>query len=198
MAIRILFLGLLILSVGCAGTSRTAAQPPSEFAEPRPSGAITHVVKVIAQVAAVDAEERVVTLIRPDGSATDVRCGPEVVNFDQIRVGDEVEAEFEESLAITVTPHGEAPSAAAVTDVALAPVGSRPGAAAVRTTQVTATVDAIDYATRRVWLRGPRGNVLSLHAGPGVRRFDAVRVGDTVVARYTEALAIAVRPTEPR
>jgi Cu/Ag efflux protein CusF len=56
--------------------------------------------------------------------------------------------------------------------------------------QVTARVQAIDYATRLVTLRGPEGNVFEVHAGPEVKNLAQVHAGDDVVTTYYESIAI--------
>jgi len=62
----------------------------------------------------------------------------------------------------------------------------------------TTVVTAIDYANRLVMLRGPRGNWVTLRAGPGVVNFDQVRPGDTVTATFTLNEQIAVFPAGVR
>jgi len=59
---------------------------------------------------------------------------------------------------------------------------------------VTATVTAINYGTRRVTLRGEKGNEVSFVAGDQVRNLDQVKVGDRVAVDYYESIAINVRP----
>jgi len=54
---------------------------------------------------------------------------------------------------------------------------------------VTATVEAIDQATRMVTLKGPKGNTVTFKAGEEVRNLPQVKVGDQVVAKYYESLA---------
>jgi Cu/Ag efflux protein CusF len=58
---------------------------------------------------------------------------------------------------------------------------------------VTATVEAIDHATRMVTLKGPKGNTFTFKAGEEVRNLPQVKKGDQVVAKYYEAIAIEVR-----
>jgi hypothetical protein len=55
---------------------------------------------------------------------------------------------------------------------------------------VTATITAIDKATRDVTLKGPQGNEMTVTAGPKVRNFDKLKVGDQVTAKYVEALTL--------
>ncbi len=71
---------------------------------------------------------------------------------------------------------------------------SEPGKASVeRTVDVTATIIAIDRATRDVTLKGPKGNWLVVTAGPEVKNFDQMNVGDKVHARYIEALVLELK-----
>jgi hypothetical protein len=75
-------------------------------------------------------------------------------------------------------------------------VASEPGKAAIVTTaEVTATVVAIDKATRTVTLKGPQRTV-DIVAGEEVRNFDQIRVGDSVVAKYVEALTLELKKTK--
>jgi len=72
-------------------------------------------------------------------------------------------------------------------------VASEPGKAAMVTAaEVTATVVAIDKATRTVTLKGPQRTV-DIIAGDEVRNFDQIRVGDRVVVQYREALTLELK-----
>jgi hypothetical protein len=85
-------------------------------------------------------------------------------------------------------------AALAQTGVA-AGVKSEPGKVTVaEAVRITATVEAIDAAKRLVTLKGPEGNTFVVQAGPEVRNFAQIKVGDLVVARYVEALTIELKP----
>jgi len=72
-------------------------------------------------------------------------------------------------------------------------VASEPGKAAMaRTTKIVATVEAIDLAKREVTLKGPKGKVVTLTAGPDVRNLEQVKVGDSVIVGYLEALSLTL------
>jgi hypothetical protein len=62
------------------------------------------------------------------------------------------------------------------------------------TTEVKATVVAVDQKTRMVTLKGEDGKKFEVEAGPAVQRLDQVKPGDVVVATYTESLAFQVAP----
>jgi hypothetical protein len=77
-------------------------------------------------------------------------------------------------------------------------VASEPGKAAiVATAEVTATVVAIDKATRTVTLKGPQRTV-DVVCGDEVRNFDQIRVGDSVMVKYVEALTLELRKTKAK
>jgi hypothetical protein len=59
--------------------------------------------------------------------------------------------------------------------------------------QVTATVAAVDQATRIVTLRGSDGTTIPVQVGPEVRNLDQVRVGDKVVASYYKGVLAEVK-----
>ena len=64
--------------------------------------------------------------------------------------------------------------------------------------EVTATIEAIDHDSRRVTLKGKDGETETIHCGPEVKRFDELKVGDTVTFRYYESIVYAIRkPGEP-
>jgi hypothetical protein len=73
-------------------------------------------------------------------------------------------------------------------------VASEPGKAAVtEAIVVTATVTAVDKATRLVSLKGPEGKFIHVEAGEEVRNFDQIKVGDMVAVRYVQALELELR-----
>jgi Cu/Ag efflux protein CusF len=64
--------------------------------------------------------------------------------------------------------------------------------------ELTATIEAIDHDGRLVTLKDKGGNVQTIYAGPQVKRFDELKVGDTVTFRYYESVAYQVRkPGQP-
>jgi len=69
-----------------------------------------------------------------------------------------------------------------------------PGVAgAAQTVKVTATITAIDAATRAVTLKGPQGKEVTLTAGPDVKNFAQMKVGDLVNVEYVESLTLELK-----
>jgi len=77
-----------------------------------------------------------------------------------------------------------------------AAIVSEPGkATAARTVEVSAQVVGIDKATRRLTLKGAKGDVVDLVASDEVKRFDQIKVGDSIVARYLESITLELQKT---
>ncbi len=57
-------------------------------------------MKTTATVTAINPASRVVSLQRPDGQIVDVHAGAEVKNFDKIKVGDKLAADYTQSLSL--------------------------------------------------------------------------------------------------
>jgi hypothetical protein len=147
--------------------------------------------KMTAKVTAIDTANRKVTLVTSDGEKTTVKCGPEVINFDQIRVGDQLKVTVAEELAVYMAKEGAAPSDGAAALVALAPKGAKPGGVVASTVQVTAKVTAIDLKHHKATLQFADGTTRTVTVRDDVD-LTKRRVGEEVVIRTTEVLALEV------
>jgi hypothetical protein len=156
-----------------------------------PGGVVVETHKMTATVTGIDAASRHVTLVSPDGKKTTVKCGPEVINFDQIRVGDQLKVTVTEELVAYLAEAGAPPRDGAATAVALAPKGAKPGGMMAETVQVTAKVTAIDLKHHKATLQFPDGSTRKVAVRKDV---DLTRrqVGEEVVLRITDMLAISV------
>src|SRR5262245_7498066 len=67
-----------------------------------------------------------------------------------------------------------------------------PGRGVVESVTVRGTVAAVDKENRTVTLKGPEGNTLTLDVKDPAK-LDVVKVGDPVVATYTEAIAFQIK-----
>lgn len=196
--------------IGCA-TKKEISTPQATFSEPRteavsshkekenvdtPGISEEHSVLVTAKVTKIDRKKRIVTLKFPDGHTSEITCGPEVRNFPQIQVGDDVTAEFVESVELFIAGSEGYMPIDETTAIKRAPKGEKPGVTAARSVESTATVIAVDYKTRKVTLKGKEGKVVTVHVSSKVKRLEEVKPGDTVVARYTEAVSIDVSAPE--
>jgi hypothetical protein len=143
-----------------------------------------------ATVTGIDAARRELTLVTPTGHRDKYKAGPEVVNFDQIRVGDRVKAVLTEEVAVALGK-GAGPIGTSGVDVALAPVGSKPGAVMVETSEITAKVTSVDERRHKVTVELPDGTTRTVKAGRKVD-LSAVQPGETVTMQVGEGLAVTV------
>jgi Cu/Ag efflux protein CusF len=64
--------------------------------------------------------------------------------------------------------------------------------------EVTAEIVAIDHDARLITLEAEDGELEEIYAGPEVKRFDELKVGDEVTFRYYESVVSRIRkPGEP-
>jgi hypothetical protein len=62
----------------------------------------------------------------------------------------------------------------------------------------TATVEAIEAGSRTITLKKSDGTYVTTVAGPEVKRFAEIKIGDKVTARYYENLVVRMKPnSEP-
>ena len=54
----------------------------------------------------------------------------------------------------------------------------KPSGFTSESTSITATVEKIDYKTRTVVLKGPKGNLVEMQVGEEARNFSQVKKGD--------------------
>src|SRR3972149_228400 len=59
--------------------------------------------------------------------------------------------------------------------------------------EVTAEIVAIDHDARRITLEDEDGEIEEIYAGPEVKRFDELKVGDEVTFRYYESIVSRIR-----
>lgn len=160
-------------------------------AEGVPGGGVVATYELTASVAAIDKASRKITFVDAAGIKKTVKAGPEIINFDQIRVGDQLKITATEQLVVSVAGTGETLSDGGAQLVALAPKGAKPGAIMAETTLVTAKVTAIDAGHHQATLQFEDGTTRTFPVRPDVD-LGKRKVGDSVVIRITEALAIQV------
>jgi hypothetical protein len=188
---------LVIALVGLAGCAGSGGSRGDEAPLRREE---SQVVSFQARVKAVDLEKRLVTLQDASGEEAVFHADEAVRNLPQVRVGDEVVGELAEAIVLEVRPatREEAAAGASILDVvATAEPGQRPAGRFVRQIRAVLTIEALDAEAGTATLRGPAGNARVVPVRDR-RNLERVKVGDTVVATYTESLTLEVRaPSGP-
>ena len=132
-----------------------APRPPPPTVETTviqtPTGAeIIETIQLTATVAGISYDTRQIVLLGPGGREVTYKVDKNAVNFDQIKVRDQVKATVTEKLAVFLSKDKAPASAGAGAAVVLAPKGAMPGGVVATTSEVTATVTAVDA-------KGPQG-----------------------------------------
>jgi len=184
---------LVLAAFAMAPHAAHAQQGATGVASVPGKAAAVSIAEITATVTAVDKASRTVTLKGPKGNEVDVVAGEQVKNFDQIKVGDQVTAQYQESLTLELKKTKGKLDATEKAGAVRAAPGERPAGAVGRQVTVLADVVKVDQPNSIISLKGPKGRVVDLKVR-NQDHFKVVKVGDQVEAVYTEALAIAVTP----
>jgi hypothetical protein len=149
-------------------------------------------VVITAEVIAIDKVDRTLALMDAEGNIVDLEVGKEARNFNQIKVGDILKAEYYESVAIYIGKPGTQPDVEAGTLVGRSAKGEKPGAFVVEAVDVSATVKSIHKLTRTLKLKMPGGKVVKTKVDKSVKEFDSLKKGDSIHVRLTKAVAISI------
>jgi hypothetical protein len=197
---------LTALLGGCTSETKTAEAPPaaSKAAAELPSRAgpdmapltaeDSVLVSVTATVQAINLPKRELTLKGPLGNVNSFTVDKQVKRLDEVKVGDEVTVDYFVSVAGELrapTEEERRNPISIVEGMARGPKGSDPAGGGVRTVRVVAEVIGLDMPSQTVTLKGPKGDWATVRAKKP-ENFKKLRLGDTIVVTYTEALAISV------
>jgi hypothetical protein len=180
-----------VLAATLAHAQAPAPAPVEVHASGTPGKATAkQTAKATATITAIDAATRTVTLKGKSGETQTFKVGPEVRRFAEFAVGDVIQIEYEQGLALEFQPAGsENVPVTAIATGGRAEKDQAPGAAAAAGVRGTVTVTAIDMPSRLVSITGPGGNVFQVKAGPKIQ-LEKLKVGDRLLATYVEAVAI--------
>jgi len=186
-----------VMALTSCSSTRHTAEPLGEttrstvYKEGVPGGVIVETTRLQATVVAIDTTNRAVTIAVADGRQKVIGCGPEVANFNQIRIGDRVNAVIKSELALALAGTDIPNVDASVAKVALAPKGDNPGGVMTQMQEYTATVTAINRHRREVTLRLPDDTTRTFTVRPDID-LSQRKVGQQVAVRVTVAVAISV------
>lgn len=187
--------GVLIMACVAIAASVVDAQPQTDVQVTRDAqgATIQGITQLTATIVGIDPATRTVTLKTRAGKVIELEVTNEARNFDQLALGDVVNAQYRESLSLSLLDSKEQASMSEAQTARRAPEGAKPGGELGREVTIIADVVAVNPHAQIVTLRGPRGNTVDLHV-EDPERLRHVKKGDQVKAVYTEAVAISVQP----
>jgi hypothetical protein len=157
-----------------------------------PTATVTDTRWVRVQVESIDYPKRAIALLGPDGKSEIYTVTGHVKNFNQIKKGDMVKAEYLKKVKATVRKVNEPPTKTVGLGMATAEVGQKPGVVVARKATLNARVESIDHATRKVRLLDEKGDITTITASAKLKDLDKVNTGDQVVFDYIEVVALYV------
>ena len=157
-------------------------------------------VTITASVEAINPESREVTLKGPLGNTVTFTVDQRVKRLNEVKVGDFVRADYYVSIAAELrkpTPEEEKNPIVLLDAAGKAPPGTSPAAGGLRRFKVVTTIEGLDRPTQTITVKGPLGNYLTARvADPS--RLTQMRIGETIVVTYTEALAVSLEKAEKK
>jgi len=160
-----------------------------------PTGAeVVETIQITGAVVGINYDTRQIVLRGPAGGEITYKVDKSAVNFDRIKAGYLVKLTVTEKIAVNLSKDKAPASAGVGAAVVLAPKGAMPGGVVAGTAEVTATITAVDAEARKVTLKFVDGSSDTVAVGKSVD-LTKVSPGDTITARISESIAIAVEKT---
>jgi hypothetical protein len=156
-------------------------------------------VTLQAKISAINPSTRTVTLVGPSGNAVTVTAGP-IVRLDLLKDGQTVNAIYYRSVGFVVNPpqggNGVPVSNDQMAQITAQPVQA-PGGVGIRVTKVSGAVVAIDLSSHSISVVNPSGGgvyTIDVTDPARIAMLGSLKVGDTVSAVVSEALAVSIEP----
>jgi len=143
-------------------------------------------------------QERIVTLRTPAGNLVTLKVDNNAKRLNEIKRGDIVTAKYWTYLLAEYrnpTPEEEKDPLVVLADADIASAERPPGAKAGIVVRAVVTVEVIDRDRKLVTIKGPRGKYVTLPVEDESLLKD-LKVGETGVVTYVEALALSVEKTK--
>jgi hypothetical protein len=156
-----------------------------------PQGMAVQTRALSGSVAEVDAATRTLTLSTANGKRSEVQCAADVLNFDEIHAGDQVNVVAAEQLVTYMAKAGTGEGSYAAASVVLAPRGRKEGGIVANTMRTNARLMGIDIKGYKVTLQFADGATRAVVVRPEVdlgQRY----VGEQVAVWITPLLGLSV------
>jgi hypothetical protein len=173
---------------GCDDDSYTDEPLPNTVT----SQTIVGDASITGTILAIEPQHQRVTITCDDGVTRTFVVGKDVGNLSEVAVGDRVAATFTKKLSMFVSNADSEPGIAGSDSLAKVTDGSQATARTSEMLQVTWRVVAVDAKDRSIRLEDPTGEVHDCDV-PAEVDFDAINIGDDIVARFTETISVLVK-----
>lgn len=183
----------------CAGMTvcfTASAQESSADVVPTREDAV--LVSITASIEAIDHETREATLKGPLGNSVTFTVDPQVKRLKEFSVGDAVAADYYVAVAFELrepTAAEKEEPLVILEGAGKASAEEAPAAGGVRRIRAVCTIEGLDRPTETITLKGPLGRYVAVSAADPAN-LPHLRIGETVVVTYTEALAVSLEKVD--
>jgi hypothetical protein len=177
------------------GIKVTQADTREVLANGKIAGADVTLIESEASVVKIDKKNRILSIKTASGDLNELKAGPEIRNFSQIKVGDKIKVEYLLSVQFEVRkPTAEELAADGTTNEVLAKskLGEKPAGGIGQGSINIAKVEAIDKVAQTVTLREVSSNTITQVKAKYPENLSYIKVGDSVVIKTLEALAVGI------
>lgn len=156
------------------------------------------ITTITATVTAVDHKARTVTLKGPEGNEMTMPVGEEVKRLNEVKVGDLLDVGYLEAVGLDFREATAEEMKNPLTETIESDKADKtraPAAAALRTVRAVVTLEGMSRWLNVLTVKGPRGNYFVVEVEPGMVKWESLRIGQTMVATYSEALVMSITPS---
>jgi hypothetical protein len=182
-----------VVAAALAATAASAAP-----ARPKPAVSLAERVTGKATIKAIDYASRHLTLATESGDTVTMRVPDEVRKFNQLKVGDVIQATYAREMELAISQPGKPLPADAQTVLgARSAAGEAPAALVGNHIVVTGAVLSVDKANNTLKLVSPSGgqvHTVAVRRPEGRAALARLKPGDKITAYVTEALLISTSP----
>jgi hypothetical protein len=180
---------VLLLLVSCASKPEDEKNTSTAYRQGVPGGTWVESYRVPVTVGAIDPASRKITLVASDNSRNTFTAGPDFNGFDQLRVGDQVQAAVARELVVFLRQHGLPPDADTSAAKALIKEGEQPGILRSDTVEKTAKITAISPNHGEATVQFADGTTRNITVRRDVNLY-SVKLGEEVVIRTRSAVVL--------
>jgi Cu/Ag efflux protein CusF len=172
------------------------AVSPSPTLAQQPSVSQSQLTSTTVTIQAIDAATRILTVRLENGEVDSFEVGPQVVRFNELKVGDRIRASYLESVVLELRKPGEASKPPADTLAGGTATTAKPPAAGVARRQTTTvTVLKVDQAAPSLTVQTADGRTVTRKVADK-NAIANVKAGDRIDVTYTQALVANVEPAK--
>ena len=193
---RSILLAALIAAVPVVASAQQTPKTATIVEKEKGAVAVADAVELQGTVTALDKNTRAVTIQGAAGKVMTVTAGPQIKNFNKIKVGDLVTLSYVAALGLELKKGGGRLRERIESEQSTAAKpGEKPSGSMSRTVKVIADVTAVDAGAGTITLRGPQRSVDLVVKDKELLK--DVRVGDQIFATYEELTVLSITPTPP-